>query len=54
MRKNYHPSAKTPAALEQTWAKAWADWRKANEEKARVIAAMLAAGRQQHAREASK
>ena len=39
--------------LDQTWAKAWADWRKAKEEKARAIAAMIAAGQRQH-REAAK
>jgi len=53
MRKNYHPSSKSPAALDRTWDKAWADWRKAKEEKQRAIAAMLAAGQQQP-REASK
>lgn len=39
-------------ALERTRDKALADWRKVQEEKARVIAAMLAAGQQ--AREAAK
>lgn len=38
--------------LDQTWAKAWDDWRKAQAEKARAVAAMLAAGQQ--AREAAK
>lgn len=33
--------------VERTWQQAFADWRKAKEEKARVVAAMLRAGEQQ-------
>lgn len=53
MTNNQFKKWKPPAdALERTWDKALADWHKVQQEKARVIAAMLAAGQQP--REAAK
>ena len=44
----------TSSALDRVWSQAWADWRKARDEKQRAVAAMLAAGHRQTAGEASK
>lgn len=40
-----------PDYVDRVWDAAWADWRKVRDEKARAIAAMIAAGQPQPARE---
>lgn len=48
--KQWKPSADY---LDRVWDAAWTDWRKEQQEKARTVAAMLAAG-QQKPKEAAK